>query len=138
FAEHYFSSRWRSDWGEAINFDGETAGPVREFFLTNAAYWIREYHFDGLRLDATHQIFDASPDPIIAAITRCVRAAARGRKTIVVAENELQHTVLVRKYGVDGLWNDDFHHSASVALTGRNQAYYTDYRGRPQELISAA
>jgi maltooligosyltrehalose trehalohydrolase len=114
---------------------------VREFFLTNAAYWIEEFHLDGLRLDATQQMFDASPENILAAIGKRVREAARGRKTIIVAENEPQLTKLVRPlesggYGLDALWNDDFHHSAMVAMTGRNEAYYTDYLGKPQEFIS--
>ena len=114
---------------------------MREFFLTNAAYWIEEFHLDGLRLDATQAIFDASPEHIMTAIGKRVREAARGRKTIIVAENEPQLTKLVRPienggYGLDALWNDDFHHSAMVAMTGRNEAYYTDYLGKPQEFIS--
>ncbi len=142
FAKDYFTDRYQNEWGEAINFDGAGAGPVREFFLANAGYWIDEYHLDGLRLDATQQIFDSSKENILAAVARRVREAARGRKTIVVAENEAQHTILVRPpeqggYGIDGLWNDDFHHSAKVAMTGQNQAYYTDYFGNPQEFISA-
>lgn len=141
FSPDYFTSKYENDWGQAINFDGGNAGPVREFFLTNAAYWIEEFHIDGLRLDATHQIFDASPRNIVAEICERVREAARVRKTIIVAENEPQHTKLVRSpesggYGVDALFNDDFHHSGMVAMTGRNEAYYTDYLGKPQEFIS--
>ena len=141
FSTDYFTDRYKNDWGECINFDGEKAGPVREFYLTNAAYWIEEYHIDGLRLDATQDIFDASPEHILTAIGKRVREAARGRKTIIVAENEPQLTKLVRPiddggYGLDALWNDDFHHSAVVAMTGRNEAYYTDYLGKPQEFIS--
>ncbi len=141
FSPDYFTDRHECDWGEPINFDGENAGPVREFFLTNAAYWIEEFHIDGLRLDATQQIFDASPENIMTAIGKRVREAAHGRKTIIVAENESQLTKLVRPvenggYGLDALWNDDFHHSAMVAMTGRNEAYYTDYLGKPQEFIS--
>lgn len=141
FSLDYFTDRYECEWGEPINFDGAHAGPVREFFLTNAAYWIEEFHLDGLRLDATQQMFDASPENIMAAIGKRVREAARGRQTIIVAENEPQLTKLVRPieksgYGLDGLWNDDFHHSAMVAMTGRNEAYYTDYLGRPQEFIS--
>ncbi|MEI9897084.1 MAG: alpha-amylase family glycosyl hydrolase [Chthoniobacter sp.] len=143
FSSDYFSKRYHSDWGEPLNFDGDHNGPVREFFLANAAYWIGEYHFDGLRLDATQQIFDCSEEHILAAITRTVAGAAQGRSVYVVGENEPQHTRLVRPvesggYGLDALWNDDFHHSAIVALTGRNEAYYSDYRGVAQEFISAA
>jgi maltooligosyltrehalose trehalohydrolase len=142
FSEHYFTDRHTTDWGEAINYDGPEAGPVREFFVANAGYWIDEYHFDGLRLDATQNIYDDSADHILAAIGQRVREAAHGRRTFVVAENEPQHVRLVRSaeqggYGLDALWNDDFHHTARVALTGHNDAYYRDYLGTPQELISA-
>lgn len=142
FAADYFTDRYQCEWGEAINFDGPNSGPVREFFLTNAAYWIDEYHLDGLRLDATQQIYDSSAEHILAALGQAVRRAARGRRTLIIAENEPQETRLVRGvdrggFGLDALWNDDFHHSARVALTGRNPAYYTDYLGQPQEFISA-
>jgi maltooligosyltrehalose trehalohydrolase len=142
FSPEYFTDRYATEWGKAINFDGESSSSVREFYLANAQYWIEEFHFDGLRLDATQALYDKSPDHILAAITRQVRRAARGRSTLVIAENEPQSTRLVRPpdrggYGLDALWNDDFHHSARVALTGRNEAYYTDYGGTPQEFISA-
>jgi maltooligosyltrehalose trehalohydrolase len=142
FAEHYFTDRHTTDWGEPINYDGPDAGPVREFYVANAGYWIDEFHFDGLRLDATQNIYDDSADHILAAIARRVREAARGRATYLVAENEPQHVKLVRPpdrggYGLDALWNDDFHHAARVALTGHNDAYYTDYLGTPQEFVSA-
>jgi maltooligosyltrehalose trehalohydrolase len=139
----YFTERHTTDWGKAINFDGPDAEPVREFFLTNAAYWIEEFHLDGLRLDATQNIYDDSPgEHILAAIARVSREAAGKRSIVLTGENEPQHTKLVRSpaqggYGLDMLWNDDFHHTARVALTGRAEAYYSDYRGRPQELISA-
>jgi maltooligosyltrehalose trehalohydrolase len=130
--------------GEAINFDGPNSGPVREFFVQNARYWIEEYHFDGLRLDATQNICDASQPHVIAAITRAAREAGHtlGKEVFIVAENEPQEAQIVRPYAANGyecnaLWHDDFHHSARVALTGRHEAYYTDYRGTPQELISA-
>jgi maltooligosyltrehalose trehalohydrolase len=143
FSAAYFTDRHDNDWGEAINFDGLDSGPVREYFVANAGYWIDEYHLDGLRLDATQAIFDRSEDHILAAVTRQVRSAGRGRITFVVAENEPQHAKLVRPaerggYGLDALWNDDFHHSAMVALTGHHEAYYSDYRGRPGEFVAAA
>ena len=119
------------------------SGPVREYFVANAGYWINEYHLDGLRLDATQAILDRSEDHILAAITRQARLAGYDRITFVVAENEPQHAKLVRPterggYGLDALWNDDFHHSAMVALTGHQEAYYSDYRGRPGEFVAAA
>jgi maltooligosyltrehalose trehalohydrolase len=141
FSEDYFSNCYKNEWGEAINFDGDGSGPVREFFIANAAYWIDEFHIDGLRLDATQQIFDRSSDHILAAIRRGVHAAGKNRSTFVVAENEPQDANLVRPAveggrGIDAVWNDDFHHSAKVALTAHNEAYYTDYHGTPQELLS--
>jgi maltooligosyltrehalose trehalohydrolase len=143
FSKSYFTDRYANEWGDAVNFDGPDSGPVREFFVANAGYWIEEYHLDGLRLDATQQIFDASDEHVIAAIARRVRAAASGRRTFVVGENEPQHSRLVRPgsaggFGLDALWNDDFHHSAVVALTGRREAYYTDYLGAPREFVAAA
>ena len=142
FSEDYFTDRYENEWGMAINFDGKNSAPVREFIIANAGYWISEFHLDGLRLDATQQIFDSTSPHVLAEITRCARRAAPQRAIVIIAENEPQDVKLVRPveqggYGMDGLWNDDFHHSAIVAVTGRNEAYYTDYRGTPQELVSA-
>jgi maltooligosyltrehalose trehalohydrolase len=141
FSQAYFTNRYTTDWGAAINYEDQHAGPVREFFLANAGYWIEEFHFDGLRIDATQNIYDTSAEHILAAIARRVRQAARGRTTLLVGENEPQHATLVRPpaqggYGLDALWNDDFHHSAMVAMTGRREAYYTDDYGTPQEVIA--
>ena len=142
FSADYVSPRHPTDWGEAINFDDKNSGPVREFFIANAGYWIDEFHVDGLRLDAVQAIFDDSPDPIVAALTRRVREAAAGRKTLVIAEDEFQDTRRLRGEEqpagrLDAAWNDDFHHAARVAMTGHNEYYYGDYHGTPQELISA-
>ena len=134
YSDAYFTDRYENDWGDAIDFE---PGPVREFFLANAGYWIDEFHFDGLRLDATQDIHDASDDHILSAMCRRVREAAIGRSAYLVAESEPQEARLVRELGIDALWNDDFHHTAMVALTGRNEAYYTDYLGTAQELVSA-
>ena len=143
FSDGYFSDRYDNEWGEALNFDGEGAAGTREYFVSNARYWIEEFHLDGLRLDATQQIFDASEPNVMAEITRAVRAAAGDRASFVVAENEPQHARLARPvgeggYGMDALWNDDLHHAAHVALTGHREAYYSDYFGSPQEFVSAA
>jgi maltooligosyltrehalose trehalohydrolase len=143
FAPAYFTDRYENEWGESINFDGDDAGPVREFFVGNAGYWIDEFHLDGLRLDATQSIHDGSEEHVLAAITTHARDMAGARSIFIVAENEPQTTRLVQPiahggYGLDALWNDDFHHSAMVALTGRAEAYYSDTRGEPQEFISAA
>ena len=142
FSSRYLSGK-RTEWGDALNFDGEDSAPVREFFTTNARYWIEEFHLDGLRLDATQQIFDKSSPHIIADVAAAVRAAAGDKPTIVVGENEPQDVMLLRPReeggcALDGLWNDDFHHSAWVAATGRAEAYYCGYHGSPQEFISAA
>ena len=143
FSPAYFTDRYSTEWGAAVNFDGPGAAPVREFVVENAAYWIRDFHFDGLRLDATQCIYDRSDEHILAAIAKRVRQEAAPRRVILVAENEPQHVRLVRPqaaggFGLDALWNDDLHHTAVVAATGRNEAYYSDHGGAPQELISAA
>jgi maltooligosyltrehalose trehalohydrolase len=141
FSDEYFTDRYKNDWGRAINF--ETSPPARAFFVENAGYWIDEFHFDGLRLDATQDIKDAGKEHVIASMARRAREAGGARRVYLIAENEPQDSTLVRAqkdggHGLDGLWNDDFHHSAVVALTGRREAYYTDYAGGVQELISCA
>jgi maltooligosyltrehalose trehalohydrolase len=141
-SSYVHSEKQGTDWGDAINFDGPDNAPAREYFVANAGYWITEYHIDGLRLDATHAIRDRSEVHVLAAICRHARASASGRSVLLIAENESQNTRLIRSldqggYGLDANWNDDFHHAARVALTGRAEAYYCDYRGTPQELISA-
>lgn len=143
FTPDYFTERYWNEWGSSINFDGENSAGVREFFAKSAAYWIDEYHFDGLRLDATQALQDSSDEHIMAEIAREARTAAGKKPIYLVAENEPQDTRLVRDfeqsgYGLDALWNDDFHHSAMVALTGRNEAYYHDHLGHAQEFVSSA
>jgi maltooligosyltrehalose trehalohydrolase len=139
FSGDYFTDTYENDWGKAINFEGPAA--VRDFFVENASYWIDEYHFDGLRLDATQDIHDASREHVIAAIVRSAREAAGARRVFVVAENEPQDARLLRPpsrggFGLDAVWNDDYHHASVVALSGRREAYYHDYQGTPQELVS--
>ncbi len=143
YSDDYMNRERENDWGESINFDGKNCGPVREFFITNGRYWIEEFHFDGFRFDATQSIFDNSQEYIVGAIGRAAREAAGKRPILLFAENELQRAKLIRtrKQGgddLDGVWNDDWHHAATVALTGRNEAYYSDYLGCPQEFIAAA
>jgi maltooligosyltrehalose trehalohydrolase len=143
FAKSYFHGKHKTDWGVALNYDGDDREGVREFFVGNAGYWIDEYHFDGLRLDATQAIFDDSEPHVLAEIGQRVRECARGRSTVVIAENEAQDARLVRPaqqggHGLDAVWNDDLHHSAIVSLTGQAEAYFTDHRGSPQEFVSAA
>ena len=143
FSNDYLIRDKENEWGNAINFDGPNSEPVREFFITNGRYWIDEFHFDGFRFDATHAIRDGSSEYIIGAVGRAAREAARSRSIILVAENDLQEAKMARPRNqggdhLDGMWNDDFHHSAVVALTGCNEAYFADYLGVPQEFISAA
>lgn len=143
FARDYFTDRYHNDWGDALNFDGAHATAVRELVLANVEHWVREYHIDGFRLDATQQIFDSSKEHVLTALVRRARDAAGTRQIVVIGENESQHSHLLRPAaqggcGLDALYNDDFHHTARVALTGLREAYYTDYRGTSQELLSAA
>src|SRR6059058_6411059 len=143
FSDDYLLRGKGHEWGDIINFDGPNSGPVREFFITNGRYWIEEFHFDGFRFDATQCIFDRSEEFIIGAIGRAAREAAGERSIVLIAESETQEAKMVRPRSeggedLDGLWNDDWHHAAFVALTGRNEAYYSDYTGRPQEFISTA
>jgi maltooligosyltrehalose trehalohydrolase len=135
FTPDYFTKRYSNDWGEAINFESEG---VRELCSENAAYWIDEFRLDGLRLDATQDIHDPTDNHILGDITRAARAAAGDRTIFVVAENEGQNREVITEYGLDAMWNDDWHHSSLVALTGRREAYYTDYCGKPQEFVSMA
>ncbi|MEP7050460.1 MAG: malto-oligosyltrehalose trehalohydrolase [Pseudomonadota bacterium] len=144
FSPDYFSRTHECEWGEAFNFDGPNNGPVRQFVIENARYWLEEFHFDGLRLDATQSVFDDTTPHVLAEITDAARGAGAvlGKPVFIVGENEPQDPSLLRStasggYGLDAVWNDDFHHSARVALTGRREAYCTDYAGSPQELISA-
>lgn len=142
FAGGYFSRTHSSEWGDSLNLDGEGCGPVREWVVQNARYWIEEYHFDGLRLDATQQVFDDSAEHVLKVVVREARRAACGRTVWMVAENEPNAAELLRPQeeggmGLDALWNDDFHHSAMVTLSGHHEAYYHDYRGTAQELLSA-
>jgi maltooligosyltrehalose trehalohydrolase len=139
YSADYFTDKYSNDWGRSLNFEGPK--PARSFFAENGAYWIEEFHFDGLRLDATQDVHDASAQHVLAEIVQRARRVAGNRRLFIVAENEPQHSKLVRDpsvggYGIDALLNDDFHHAALVALTGRREAYYTDYKGSPQELIS--
>jgi maltooligosyltrehalose trehalohydrolase len=141
----YYKRETKNAWGMALNYDGEHAHGMRSLVIDNAAYWIDEFHLDGLRLDATQAIEDASVEHVITALARSARAAAAGRPLFLVGENEPQDVRLLGAQGepgvgsgLDALWNDDFHHSALVALTGRRQAYYSDYTGAAGEWAATA
>ncbi len=143
FSPDYFAAV-ATEWGDSINFDGDNCEGVRNFFVENAAYWIRDFHFDGLRLDATQSIKDNGRlgKHVLQEIGEAAREAAGLRNIIIVAENEPQEVRLIRPvteggYGLDGMWNDDLHHSMMVRLTLRREAYYSDHLGRAQEFVSA-
>lgn len=141
FSDDYTTSRHKNEWGGAVNFDGCNSAPVREFFLSNARYWIDEFHLDGLRLDATQSIVDDSQPHILTELVATARHAAGERRLLIVAENEPQKVQMLRApeaggHGMDSLWNDDFHHAAMVRLAGHNEAYYSDYRGGAEEFSS--
>ena len=141
FSDDYVTDRYANEWGDPLDFEGPRCAAVRRFVADNACHWIADYHLDGLRLDATQSIHDASPVHVLADISRCARGAADGRSIVLVAENEPQDVRCLAPvdrngFGLDAMWGDDFHHAARVALTGRHEAYYTDYHGQPQELVS--
>ncbi len=135
YSDLYFTDRYRTPWGEAMNYDGPGSRWVRHFVVQNACYWLNEYHIDGLRLDATHAIYDSSPKNILQEIADAARAnALPGRQPIIIAENENNDVRLIRPtssrgYGLDGIWADDFHHTVRTFLTGEKDGYYADYPG---------
>jgi maltooligosyltrehalose trehalohydrolase len=135
YAPQFFNPAHQTPWGAAINFDGEHARTVRDFFVHNAAYWIDEYHLDGLRLDAVHAIMDDSAKHIVTEIGEAIaRSPGRPRHVHLVLENDKNeaHFLDRRAPGhATAQWNDDFHHAAHVLLTGETDGYYADYAERP-------
>ena len=130
----YFTARYRTPWGPAINFDGPGSDDVRAFFVQNAHQWFCNYHVDGLRLDAVHEIFDHTARPFLAELAESVGAAGEhlGRPVFLVAESADNDPRLVRPLEAGGLglgaqWNDDFHHAVHAAVTGEGAGYYVDY-----------
>jgi maltooligosyltrehalose trehalohydrolase len=128
----YFTDRYLTPWGPALNFDGSDA--VRDFFLDNVRLWLHAYRMDGLRLDATHVMFDMGPRHILRAIkeTADAAAAALGRRAHVIAENNRNDVRILLPperggYGLDAEWNDDFHHAVHAYMTGDRQGYYVDF-----------
>ena len=139
FSEDYFTDRHKTPWGDAINYDGANSQWVRELVLQNASHWVREYHIDGLRLDATHAIVDDSPTHLLADLADRVRATAAPRQVVLIAEDERNDVRLIRPreeggYGLDAVWADDFHHAVRVFLTGERESYYANYAGSTEEI----
>jgi maltooligosyltrehalose trehalohydrolase len=132
----YFTDRYKTPWGEALNFDGSGSDDVRRFFIDNALHWLTEYHIDGLRLDAVHGIFDFSAKHILEELVGHFRAeAARlGRQAWIVAESDLNDPRVIRSterggWGLDAQWSDDFHHAMHAALAGNRRGYFEDFGG---------
>jgi maltooligosyltrehalose trehalohydrolase len=139
----YFTDRYKTPWGSALNFDGPDAPGVRRHFVENARYWVREFHVDGFRLDAIHAIHDASARHILTELAEAAREEGRrlGRPVHVVAESHDNDRTLVRPaaeggIGLDALWSDDFHHALHALLTRESGGYYVDF-GAPALLARA-
>lgn len=131
---HYFTGRYQTPWGPALNFDGPHSDEVRRFFIENALRWINEFHIDALRLDAVHAILDRSPIPFLQELPVPVSAEVKNlrRDAFLIAESADNDARVIRPrdlggYGLDAQWNDDFHHSLRTLLTGDRSGYYRDY-----------
>ncbi len=139
YAPQFFNARHRTPWGAAINFDGEGSRAVRDFFIHNALYWLEEFHFDGLRLDAVHAIVDDSQPDIVTEISQRVRERLGRRSAHVhlVLENDRNEARYLRATRAatpplaTAQWNDDLHHALHVLATGEPDGYYADYATRP-------
>jgi maltooligosyltrehalose trehalohydrolase len=139
YSSHYFTNRHHTPWGDAVNYDGQGSEVVRQLVLSNVEMWIRDYHADGLRLDAAHAIVDEGKPHLLTEIVERARASAGGRQVVVFAEDDRNDTRLVRSpaqggLGLDGVWADDFHHQMRRAFAGDNEGYYADYTGSMEDL----
>jgi maltooligosyltrehalose trehalohydrolase len=139
----YFTPHHHTPWGDAINYDQPDSRGVRDYVIENARYWIREYHLDGLRLDAVQTIFDDSPVHLLAEIKESVASLAKQlrREVSVIAETDRNDAEIIRPrarggYGLDALWSDDFHHSIHAFFTGERAGFYQDF-GRPEQIVRA-
>ena len=139
----YFTDVYRTPWGSALNYDGPNSDGVRHFIVSNAVYWIKEFHIDALRLDAIHGIFDFSAKHILQEIGEAVHAEGRrlGREAFVIAESDLNDSRIISPpskggYGLDGQWSDDFHHALHSILTQERRGYYEDF-GKLQHMATA-
>jgi maltooligosyltrehalose trehalohydrolase len=128
----YFTSRYHSPWGDAVNFDGPGSSEVRRFFIENACYWFERFHLDALRIDAIHGIIDMSAKHFLKELKETVDETVKDRPAYVIAESDLNDVRAINPpgqggYGLDGQWNDDFHHALHTLLTGEDLGYYTDF-----------
>ena len=140
YAPQFFTKRHKTPWGAAVNFDGPESRPVREFAIHNAIYWLRQFHMDGLRVDAVHAIADDSPVHILAELAERVRAAIPEREIHLILENEeneacwLERTRDLRPRLYTAQWNDDAHHALHTAIAGEGSGYYAEYLGDARKL----
>jgi maltooligosyltrehalose trehalohydrolase len=139
----YFTDTYKTPWGSAVNYDGPDSDAVRHFVISNAVYWIHEYHIDALRLDAIHGIFDFSAKHILHEIGEAVHAEGQRlqRHVHVIAESDLNDVRIIAPiskggYGLDGQWSDDFHHALHSMLTKERNGYYEDF-GQLKDLAHA-
>ena len=139
----YFTDRYHTPWGQAINFDGADSDEVVHYFVENALQWLRDFHFDALRLDAVHGIYDCNARPFLQILSQRVDELRRAtsREIYLIAESDLNDTRVVLPRAVDGLgldaqWSDDFHHSVHALVTGERTGYYQDF-GDIQHLATA-
>ena len=139
----YFTSKYGSIWGDPLNFDDEYSDEVRNYFIENALYWFRDYHIDGLRLDAIQAIFEVSARPFLQELAdaTCDISQQLGRQLYLIAESDLNDVRVLRSkelggFGLDAQWCDDFHHALHALLTGENDRYYQDF-GKCEHLEKA-
>jgi maltooligosyltrehalose trehalohydrolase len=139
----YFTDRYRTPWGQAVNFDGPDSDEVRRFFIENALSWVTEFHVDALRIDAVHAILDFSAKPFLQELAEAIHAEAErlNRRIYLIPESDLNDTRLIRTpevggFGLDAQWNDDFHHALHTLLTAERMGYYDDF-GEIRHLVKA-
>lgn len=139
----YFTEKYRTPWGSAVNFDDAYSDGVRHYFVQNVLYWLENYHLDGLRLDAVHAIYDFGAKHILAEMAEAVAELEqkKGRQLYLIAESDLNDTRIIRSkevggYGLDAQWSDDFHHALHTVVTGENNGYYEDF-GDLEQLAKA-
>ena len=143
YAPQFFTERHKTPWGAAINFDGADSRPVRDFFIHNALYWLEEYHFDGLRLDAVHAIIDDSEPDFLSDLAAAVKLTTLPRLTHLVLENDRNAARRLRRdssgqpLAYSAQWNDDFHHVLHVLITGERGGHYQDYDRPAEQLLKS-